>query len=99
MESFIAANGNRFSGWQKPFSFTQSYSSVKTVSKINGSQFLKKDHILTNENSFCGWWKQFSAIFLESCQVLPVEAIFHLTRTYWKCGNQFFHLLCLLLYS
>ena len=27
---------------------------VEIVTKINGSQFLKKDHVLTNENWFLG---------------------------------------------
>ena len=45
------------SGWWKRifwlleiFWFPQSFSSVENVSEINGSQYLKKDHILTNEN-------------------------------------------------
>ena len=49
-KSFIPGGGNGFSGYWKPFWFAQSFSSVENVTEINGSQFLKKDHILTNEN-------------------------------------------------
>ena len=31
-----------------------------------------------------------SPIFLDSSQLLPVEAVFHLTRTYWERGNEVF---------
>ena len=47
---FIPGGGNGFSAYWKPFWFPQSFSSVENVTEINGSQFLKKDHILTNEN-------------------------------------------------
>ena len=33
---------------------------------------------------------QFFFIFLDSSQLLPVEAVFHLTRTCWKRGNEVF---------
>ena len=42
-KSFISTD--RFSSYWKPFSFAQSFSSVETVTKINGSELLKKDHI------------------------------------------------------
>ena len=42
-----------FSGQWKPFCFVQScFLSMETVTEISGSQFLKKDHILTSENQF-----------------------------------------------
>ena len=50
-KSFIPAAGNGFPGQWKTFSFTQSFSGKwKPVSEINKSQFLRKDHILINEN-------------------------------------------------
>ena len=50
-KSFIPAGRNGFSGQWKAFSFARSFSSKwKPVSKTNESQFLKKGHILTNEN-------------------------------------------------
>ena len=90
MKFFILGGGNGFSGYWKPFWFAQSFSSVENVTEINGSQFLKKDHILTNENWFMGLWNPFSSFFFDIRQLLPVEANFHLTRTYLKCGNEVF---------
>ena len=88
--SFVPAGGNGFSDQRKPFLFAQSFSSVETVTKINASLFLKKYHILTNENWFLGQWKPFSSIFLDSSQLLPVEAVFHLSRIYWISRNEVF---------
>ena len=83
-KSFIPVSGNRFFGLWNPFSFVQSFSlDVETVTEISRSQFLKKDHILTNKNRFSGLWKPFSSIFLDSSQLLPVEAVFFSAET-WK---------------
>ena len=32
----------------------------------------------------------FFSIFLDSSQLIPMEAVFHLTRRYWKRGNEVF---------
>ena len=61
---------------------------LETVTKINGRQFFKKDHILTNENWASG--NHFFSIFLDSNQLLPVGAVFNLTKTYWTRGNEVF---------
>ena len=94
-KSFIPVSGNRFFGLWNPFSFVQSFSlDVETVTEISRSQFLKKDHILTNKNRFSGLWKPFSSIFLDSSQLLPVEAVFLSAETWkqvfvcWKRGNK-----------
>ena len=78
------------SGWWKRifwlvenvFVCSEFFLQVKTVSKIK--------HILTNENWFLVKWKPFPSIFLGSSQLIPVEAVFHLTRTYWKRGKEVF---------
>ena len=50
-KSFIPPCENEFYGYWKAFSFLQSFFPlVETVTEIRGSQFLKKQRILTNEN-------------------------------------------------
>ena len=47
----MSASGNGFSGQWKPFSFVQNFFlSVETGTEISRNQFLKKGHILINEN-------------------------------------------------
>ena len=49
----MSASGNGFSGQWKPFSFVQSFFLlVETVTEISRNQFLKKGHVLINENCF-----------------------------------------------
>ena len=86
------------SGWWKRISwlaFAQSFSSKWRPSlKLMEANFYL---ILTNENWFLGLWKPFSFIFLDSSQLLPVEAVFHLNiLETWKRGIYPF---CLLFYS
>ena len=71
---------------------------TETVTDISGSQFLKKDYISTNANCFCGWWKTFSFIFLDSSQLLPVKAIFPSNRSYFlvnRHSSQWKRVFCL----
>ena len=37
--------------------------------------------------------------FLVNSQLLPMKEVFHLTKTYWKRGNEVFICFLLLLYS
>ena len=62
---------------------------TETVTDISGSQFLKKDYISTNANCFCGWWKTFSFIFLDSSQLLPVKTIFPSNGSYFLVNPSF----------
>ena len=42
------------------------------------------------KTNFWGSGNHGFSIFLDSSQLLPVEAVSHLTRTYWKRGNEAF---------
>ena len=64
MNSFILTSGIGFPGQWKLFPFLQRFFFlVKTVTEISASQFLKKDHILTNGTDFLASGNHFLPIF------------------------------------
>ena len=64
MKSFTTISANGFSGSWKSFPFVQRFLlHVEIVTEISGSQFLKKDHILTNETDFLASGDHFLPIF------------------------------------
>ena len=83
MNSFIPDSGNRFSDW-KLFSFVErSFFLVETVSESSESQYLKTDHILTNVTDVLVSRNHFSFIFLDSGQMLQMEAVYCPTGIYF----------------
>ena len=99
--AFFPFNGNAFfneilhSGWWKrifwlveTLSFVQRFFLlVETVTEISESQFLRKEHILTNVTDFLASGNQLlplsqtTSIFSDSNQLLLVEALFPLNGT------------------
>ena len=62
---------------------------AKTVTEFNRSQFLKKDHILVNENRFLGWWKPFIP-FRQQSQFSKKELVFCLVEKVFFFGQCYF---------
>ena len=48
---------------------------IKTVTAISESQFLRKDHILTNVTDFLANGNQLLPFFSERSKLLPVEVV------------------------
>ena len=84
MKSFIPDSVNRFSD-RKLFSFVQrSFLLVETVSESSESQYLKRDHILTNVTDVLVSRNDFSFIFLDSSEMLQMEAVYSRTGIYFS---------------
>ena len=84
MKSFIPDSVNRFSDW-KLFSFVQrSFLLVETVSESSESQYLKRDHILTNVTDVLVSRNDFSFIFLDSSEMLQMEAVYSRTNIFFS---------------
>ena len=80
MKSFIPATGNGFSDW-KPFSFVQRFFPlVETTTESSESQYLKRYHILTIVADVLVSGNYFSFSFLDSGQLLQMEAVYSPTR-------------------
>ena len=61
---------------------------METVTEISGSQFVKKDHILTNLTDFLANRNLF-LFFSDSSQLLPVEAVYSSTGAYFSVNPSF----------
>ena len=59
---------------------------METVTEISGSQFLKKDHILTNLNDFLAIGNLF--LFFQN-KLLPVKAVYSSTGAYFSVNPSF----------
>ena len=80
MKSLIPASGNKFSDW-KPFSFVQRFFlQVETTTESSEGQYLKREHILTNVADVLVSGNHISFSFLDSSQLLQMEAVNSPTR-------------------
>ena len=61
---------------------------METVTEISGSQYVKKDHILTNLTDFLANRNLF-LFFSDSSQLLPVEAVYSSTGAYFSVNPSF----------
>ena len=59
---------------------------METVTEISGSQFLKKDHILTNLNHFLAIGNLF--LFFQN-KLLPAKAVYSSTGVYFSVNPSF----------
>ena len=83
---FIPTTGNGFSGYWKPFSFVQRFFfQLEKAPEISGSNFLKKDHILTNATDFLARENHFFHFF-QTFFILQLAHIFKqiLHFGWWK---------------
>ena len=88
-KSFIPAIGNGCSGYWKPSSFFQNFFLVlEAVTEIKG-QFSQKGHVLTNVTDFLTSGNHFPPFFSDSGQLMPVEAVFPATGTYFSVNFSF----------
>ena len=62
---------------------------VKTVTEISGSQFLKKDHILTYVTGFLASGNHFFQFYLDISQLLSVAAVYSSTEAYFSVNPSF----------
>ena len=84
MKSFIPASANSFSEW-KPFFFcSEVFPPVETVTESSESQYLKRDHILSNVADVLISRNHFSFNFLDSGQMLEMQAVYFPTRIYFS---------------
>ena len=62
---------------------------MKTVTEISGSQFLKKDHILTYVTGFLASGNHIFSFSSDISQLLSVEAVYSLTEAYFSVNTSF----------
>ena len=62
---------------------------VKTVTEISGSQFLKKDHILTYVTGFLASGNHFFPFSSDTSQLLSVEVVYSSTEAYFSANPSF----------
>ena len=90
MKCFIPAGGNEFSD-SKSFSFVQRFFLlVETTSDSSESQYLKRYHILTNVADVLVSGNHFSFSFLDSGQLLQMEAVYYTTRVSFSASQQIY---------
>ena len=62
---------------------------MKTVTEISGSQFLKKDHILTYVTGFLASGNHFFPFSSDTSQLLSVEVVYSSTEAYFSVNPSF----------
>ena len=62
---------------------------MKTVTEISGSQFLKKDHILTYVTGFLASGNHFFPFSSDTSQLLSMEVVYSLTEAYFSANPSF----------
>ena len=62
---------------------------MKTVTEISGSQFLKKDHILTYATGFLATGNHFFPCYSDISQLLSVKAVYSSTEACFSVNPSF----------
>ena len=62
---------------------------MKTITEISGSQFLKKDHILTYVTGFLASGNHFFPFSSDTSQLLSVEVVYSSTEAYFPVNPSF----------
>ena len=80
MKVFIPASGNEFSDSKSFFFVQRFFLLMETTVDSSESQYLKRDQILSNVADILVSGNHFSFNFLDSGQLLQMEAVYSPTR-------------------